>query len=409
MQTSFSARAFVTALFFVLGVGFIAETALMYYEFRSTGLAFAMASFDAELFIFFPTAGIAALFAFWRAGCVVTDAYWRRVRLGKLIYVAAFLIAAAGAFLLSDSFRAGADRSWWEIAPSALMTDAGEPPGCEPGECSRAPIIDAHQSVRAAARDGGGLARFSLSCETTVSSRFSAEEADDEPNYCFAAGEPLTRAQCCAARQEFREAVAARHAEAPSRLYYIHLFALPMKIFFLFMLLGIGVMLVRRRRSLEFYYGDAMEDVERALPIGGALMLIWPLMNNAYVQSWDLLFGAEDAGSYRVLAPLYMLGFAGWAMVMMFYYFRRYPDTLEFFAKASGVALAAFGIFQYEQIISYINAFLGAGADVLSLTVFAVAVVFFIWQVFADDEDPAREGDAGPPSVPSRDELERDR
>lgn len=393
MTVSIGARVFATTVFVVLGLSFLVDTAFMAWEF-GPDLRVPIAAFHPQLFLFFPTAGLVALAAFWRAACVVTDAYWRRVRLGKIIFVFAILLGMAGTYVIDDSFRSGASRVWWEVSPDLLRADTGEPAGCAPGECRRAPVIAAHQAVRAASRERGGLLEYAIDCRDDAVASFNVGEVQG-PLYCFAAGEEMSPADCCAARQRLLDAVQELHRESPSMLSLVHRITLPLKLFFLFILLGLGVMLVRRRKLLERHYSSYMDEVERNAPLGALAMLVWPAMNQAFTQSWDTLFGVAEAGSYRVFAPLYMLAFGGWALVILFYYFRRYPDTLEMFAKVFGVALAAIGVVRYDDIIAYVNGFLGAGADVVSISVLGAAALFFIWQVFAkeeaDEDAPAEE------------------
>lgn len=386
MNAQWPAKAFVTLIFVVLGASFVLETAWLFYEFDD--LAMAMATFDAELFIFFPLAGLAALAAFWRAGVVLTDLYWRRLRnRGRAFFAIGLAAAGFSAFYIAESFQLDPSRSWWEVAPQALAADAGAPAGCEPGECDRAPVIDAHQSVRWAAREPTGLASFTLNCTQEPLTRFRASLTTESTElYCFASGAPMSQAECCAARAGFRDAVNALHAEAPSQLHYVHRIALPLKVFFLIMLLGIGLLLLRRRAALERWYAEDMTFVERNIPFGGALMLLWPLMNQAYLQAWSLLYGAEQGSAYSGAAPLYTLGFGAWFLVLIFYYFRRYPDTMELFAKVFGVVLAAVGIAQYDQIISYVSRFAVAGAGVVPVAVLGVVVVGVFLQMISSDE-----------------------
>lgn len=386
MSAHWSAKAFVTLVFIVLGATFIAETAWLFYEFDE--LAMAMATFDAELFVFFPLAGVGALIAFWRPAVVLTDLYWRRLKLrGRAFFAIGLIAAGFGAYSVAEAFRSDPSRSWWEVAPETLVVDTGAPANCEPGACSRAPVVDAHQAIRWAARQTGGLAQYSLNCTTEALPRFRANlEPESALNYCFASGAPMTQADCCRARAAFRSAVNAMHDAAPSRLHDVHGVALPLKIFFLIMLLGIGLLLLRRRTSLERYYAADMPLVERSIPFGGGLMVLWPFMNNAYLEAASLLYGAEQSSVYSGMASLYTLGFGAWFLMLVFYYFRRYPDTMEMFAKIFGIVLAAVGIAQYEQIISYVSAFAVAGADMVSVAVLTVAVVAVVLQILARDE-----------------------
>jgi len=385
-------RIAVSIVFVALGLSFIAETAIMAWEYR-TPLALPMAAFDSHLFIFFPVFGLIALFAFWRAATVLVDAYWRYVRLGKLVLLVGLLFAGGVSAYMTMLFQDSANRQWWEVAEPALMADAGEPAGCLPPDCARAPIVAAYSAVRLQARADTGFTGLVDGCQDENMSVFRPSE--DRVNFCFATGAPETVSACCAAKKRFKAAVSDLQAENPSLTYQVHHWLLPFKIFFLLMLLGIGVMLARRRRVLEAHYPRIMEHVERTIPIGGLSMMLWPLMNHAFTQSFDLLYGAGAQGAFRVSAPLYTLAFGGWAMILMFYYFRRYPEATERAAKLIGALLAGLSILNYDAILAWVSRFLGAGANVVSITVMLVIAVFLAWETLfhADDDDSEASAD----------------
>ncbi len=353
-----------------------------------------MASFESQLFLFFPTFGLIGLFAFWRAGVVIVDAYWRRIRGGKLIFVGAVLALVGVSAFLAYTFQSAPNRMWWEVAKPALLADEGEPAGCTPPDCDRAPIVEAYSAVRLLARDDDGLAGLAEECEAENMSAFRPQE--ERVNFCFVTGAIETVADCCAAKIRFKQAVVDLHEEAPSLTHYVHKYLLPLKVFFLLMLLVIGVTLARRRRTLELHYPSAMEQVERTMPVGALSMMLWPLMNQAYAQSFDMLFGAGGSGAFRVTAPLYTLAFGGWAMVLMFYYFRRYPKATEGAAKVIGGLLAGVGIIQYEAVLAWVNHFLGAGASVVSIAVMLVIAAFLTYETLFHVEDPYDEDDSKP-------------
>ena len=75
-------RAVVFALYGVLGLAFVAETAVLAWEFWDYGW-FSFLTQDSHLFLFFPTFGIVALAAFYVPSCAFVDLYWRHVRLGQ--------------------------------------------------------------------------------------------------------------------------------------------------------------------------------------------------------------------------------------------------------------------------------------------------------------------------------------
>jgi hypothetical protein len=267
-----------------------------------------------------------------------------------------------------------------------LVADQGEPAACQPPDCIRAPITEAYASVREAARTDGGLADLSEECDDAAQNAFRIVEA--RQNFCFVTGKFQPVQECCEAKLGFKAAVNALHAEQPSLTHYVHKYLMGLKVFFLLMLLGIGITLARRRQTLERAYPRTMEQVERTMPIGGLSMLLWPLMNQAYTQSFDMLYGAGGTGAFRVTAPLYTLAIAGWAMILLFYYFRRYPKATEGAAKAIGALAAGIGIVKFDVILAYVNHFLGAGSHVVSVAVVCVVVLFLIYETLFHQENP---------------------
>lgn len=387
--TALGSRLVVSLAFVLLGASFIAETAVMVWEYREP-LALPMAAFDSHLFLFFPVFGIIALFAFWRAAVVLVDAYWRYVPWGKLVLFVGVLIGAGVSAYMTYLFSEGGNRQWWEIEKPALLADAGEPAGCAPPNCDRAPIVAAYSAVRLQARSETGLTGLAESCADESRSVFRPVE--DKVNFCFATGAPETVTACCTAKEGFKEAVGALQVDHPSFTYRVHHWLLPFKVFFLLMLLMIGVMLARRRLVLESHYPRMMKHVERTMPIGALSMMLWPLMNQAFTQSYDLLYGAGDAGAFRVSAPLYTLAFGGWAMILMFYYFRRYPKETEGAAKVIGALVAGLSVLNFDTILAWVNRFMGAGANIVSIAVMAVIAAFLMWEtLFHGGDDDARE------------------
>ena len=77
------ARIFVFLVYLLLGLSFLATTAVLAHEFWESGwLDFV--TMDSHLFLFFPTLGIVALLAFYTPSCALTDLYRHHVPLGKL-------------------------------------------------------------------------------------------------------------------------------------------------------------------------------------------------------------------------------------------------------------------------------------------------------------------------------------
>lgn len=386
LSVSIGARVFVTAVFVALGLSFFVETGNLAVEFRADGLWLDLASFYSQNFLFFPVAGTLVLVAFWRPACLVVDAYARGVvGFGRLILAVGFVLAGVGSWQLSDLFARAPDRSLFEVAPAQLAADKGGEELCGGQACPRAPVLTALREVRLAA------ARQTLSDVTgrcgPTRTTFLDEEDGRQP-YCFVSGQRMASEACCQARANFIGAVNALHASEASRAAQVHRLGLPLKVFFLLILVGVGVMLARRRKRLERLYGREMDAFDLSLPLGALIMMIWPVTNSAFTHSYDALFGDGSGGStYRVLAPLYSLGFMVWALALVFYYLRKFGERAEATAQAAGVGVAVVGVVQYDSLVGYVNKTIGAGASVSSLIVFAVGLWLVAWVVMLHDDD----------------------
>jgi hypothetical protein len=156
---------------------------------------------------------------------------------------------------------------------------------------------------------------------------------------------------------------------------------MPVKIFFLLLLLGIGILLVQYRKGLERLHGATPSGISFGLALGGAVMLVWPLLNAAYLQTMSLLTGSGSASAYTVVAPLIALGFAAWTLLLVFFHLRSYPSQIEYAAKVGGFIAAAVGVFRYEEITNYLARTLGVGGGLVAIIVFAVGVGALILSV----------------------------
>ncbi|MBC8051266.1 MAG: hypothetical protein H7X92_14135, partial [Chitinophagales bacterium] len=146
----------------------------------------ALATLNSHLFLFFPTLGVLALFAFYIPACVFVDLYWRRIPYGRLRFV-----LGAAALIALSFYAAGITRSaapaLWQIAPQALQSDNGGAEVCAPyttvsrtcETCgvdniaperictTRQPMLKAVREVRQVARQSFGLSPFVSACSTS--------------------------------------------------------------------------------------------------------------------------------------------------------------------------------------------------------------------------------------------------
>ena len=271
------------------------------------------------------------------------------------------------AFAAAAVFSGPGARSIYEISPGALAADTAEP--------GRLAIPDALITLNILADGPGGLSPYQARCDSEWL-RFSP--IADEERMCLPAGQRMSVADCCAAKARFRTHINTLQAEAPSYLSKVHTVVLPIKSFFLLMLLAIGILLVRFRRALLKRYGERVEDVSFGLAVTGIVMMAWPLLNAAYLETMALLTGDGSSGAYTVFAPLIALGFGIWALLLIFFHLRTYPSQIEYAARIGGFIAAAIGVLRYEEITGFLIANLGVGAGIVAIIVFAVMILALV-------------------------------
>lgn len=383
-MTHIGSRIAVTSFFAVLYLAFLAEIGVLFHEFSPQGLAIPMATLFAHNFLFFPIAGLLALIAFWRPAVLLADSLGTgKIKRGWMTLALVAGVIAGLAFLLSSAFAASNTRSIFEVSPVAIHAD--ESRESEDAAARRASIGEALLQLHIMADIDGGLQSFQSRCEADWL-RYGI--AADQEKLCFPTGTVTSVAACCRARTDFRTHVNTLQAESPSLLARVHRIVLPFKMVFLLTLLFIGILLVWLRKPLTEHYGKAVQQVSFPLAAGGALVLLWPLMNAAYLSTSALLTGDGVSNAYRVTAPLFALGFGVWAMLLIFFHLRTYPSHIETALKSAGAIAAAIGVFRYEEIVNYLTRTLGVGGGLVAVAVFTVAVASLIAAVIMGVKPP---------------------
>jgi tRNA A37 threonylcarbamoyltransferase TsaD len=169
-----------------------------------------------HLFFFYPVFGILALAAFYLPAVIFTDLYWRHLPYGKLRY-ALGTIVVAGLSLFLAKLLDTEPRALWEISPSALAADRGEPQGCaaSSGACRRVPIVSPLADLRREGQSRLGLSKFARSCLVDRMLEFPDEM--DKERYCFPAGAKLKGAACCEAQRLFRNEITRLQSDPAQR------------------------------------------------------------------------------------------------------------------------------------------------------------------------------------------------
>lgn len=362
-------RASVFVIFAILGASFLTILAALVYEFQNSGWQ-ALATIYSQLFLFFPTFGILALCAFYFPACVFLDMYWRHIPMGRARVVMGGIVLVVGSFAIAQPLLTGVP-AIWQIKPEVIKADRGEPPGCLENQqsCARLPTLAAVSKMQEVSRSRVGLGPFGRDCAWTEEEYLPVPEDFQEPRYCFATGQMASGSECCAAQASFRDHMWTLYEPPENRALTgkVHEWVLPFIIFFLLVVFVIGLMLVIRRRSLDEYYGKYLNRLERGVLVGAFAMMFWPLSNHAYIQSSAAIFGGSSRSLFVTLAPVFSLLFGLWALMLFFFFLRRYKQDVETVGKIGGVIVSGIAFLRYEELIGYFERLAGSGADSLSL------------------------------------------
>jgi hypothetical protein len=358
------ARIFVAIIFVLLGASFIASSALLIYEFQRAEW-FALVATHSYLFFFFPVLGILALVAFYLPSVIFTDLYWQHLPYGKLRYLLGVVVVAAAAFGFAK-YLDKPPRSIWEATPAALLADRGDQAS------RRVPILEAMADVREKSQSRIGLSSFARPCSPDP----LLEIPDDmtKERYCFPAKARLNGTACCAVQAKFTEAVGRLQANPATRSLSAQVDAwlfLPLKVFFVLIVVAIGLLLAVWRDRIDTHYREFVPQLERGVIIGAFAMLFWPAMDYGYQQTANVLFGRADAGPQIRLS----LVIAPWALLLLFYFLRRLGKQGEMIGQISGVIVAAVAVLRYEQLNDWVGRLFGSGMDekmMIAQAVFAV-------------------------------------
>jgi len=364
------ARIFVTIAFVLLGVSFIASTALLIDEFRSVDW-FTMVVAHSYLFYFFPVLGLLALLAFYLPSVVFTHLYWNHLPYGRLRFLVGLVVVAAAAYGFAR-YLDKPPRSIWEVSPSALLADKAEG--------GRVAILDALADLREKAQTRVGLSSFARTCAADPLLEEPEEMA--KKRYCFPARAHLTGAECCNVQSQFAKAVLSLQQNPATHSTSAELDALvflPLKVFFVLIVVAIGALLAVWRDRIDQHYPDLVPRLERGIIIGAFAMLFWPAMDYGYQQTANALFGRMEAGPQLRLS----LVIAPWVLLLLFYFLRRLGKQGELIGQISGVVVAAVAVLRYEQLNDWVGRLFGIGADrsilILQAALAVVGLVVLLW------------------------------
>lgn len=407
MRISRNSQGIVAVLFILMGLSFLATTGVLYWEFRDHNW-FTIAAFHSHLFIFFPTFGILALVAFFLPASALLDLYWnhpREAKGGRL----RFTIWTVGLVLLSAVIAralVGGDLPavWW-LKPQTLAADMGEPAGCVANpannqtECLRFPVLESVAEVRRQSQIRTGLSQFVRECKPDPLVETPMELV--QKRYCFVTKTRLTAAECCLAQERFKVAMKQFYGNETTHAVTltVHTALLPLKVFFLLMILAIGILLAMWRRTIDRLYKPYTAKLERGILIGALAMLMWPVSNHGFLQSQSLLFGRIGDDLYTSISPIMSGAFLVWALLLVLFFFRRDARDVEAAGKiGGGIASLVFAL-KYQEIIDYATRFFGSGANPVELAVLGGLMVTGLVILF--NAVPLGHANVPPPPGPS--------
>ncbi len=369
---------FVAIVFTALAAAFMVSTGSVIWEFYDTGLVPILTA-HSYLFIFFPTLGIVALVAFYIPAVVFTDLYMQHARHGKLRFAIGTVVVVALSLWFAEQLNQTHLRSIWEISPRALQNNQAAPPLCQPadGPCPK-PILTVFDDLRAKALARSRISQFIRDCNPDPLMESSPERG--ALRYCFPAGAMLDAPACCAVQQTFSSQVLGLWAnvETRSQAASIDRYLLPAKSFFIIVIILIGVFLVCWKKTLQRHYGPYLRAMERGLQVGAGVMLFWPVMDYAYQQISDFLYGSD--GQFPLRLSLVILP---WALIVTGYFADRIAIELPNLVRAVGGALSVIAFVRYDAVNDWSSKAMGHGASAVNFIVLiAVSLALIVWLLY---------------------------
>ena len=99
------------------------------------------------------------------------------------------------------------------------------------------------------------------------------------------------------------------------------------------------------------------------------------------------LYGSAAESGYRAAAPYFTFAFGAWAMLLLFFFYRRRDKDMEALGRLAGIAAGAIAVFKYDLIIDVFVRVFGSGATAVTLSGLTVAAVFAIIALFVQTSE----------------------
>lgn len=374
-EISSGAWLFVGLVFGLLAVTFVGQTAVLIWEFWDVDW-FNIAAVNSHLFLYFPTFGLLALCAFYVPAAVFVDLYWRKLSYGKLRFIAGNVVVIAGALFIAQQFTRGEVPAIWWLHPTTLEADRKATPGCRDGQaCPRVSVLAALKSVREVSQTRVGLSPFVRTCDPDPLIEQPAENT--LRRHCFATMSRMAAADCCRAQAKLTTDLVALYSREPAHSLTgdVHALLLPFKIYFMLVVLSIGMLLAIWRRVVDRLYTSFVTRIERGILVGAVAIVLWPIANHAFLQASESLYGKIGQGAYGSFSPVFSLAFGAWAILLVMFFFRQHERDLEAAGKIAGAVGGAIAVLKYNEIIDFAVRFVGAGSSPFELAVLGSVLI----------------------------------
>lgn len=421
-------RLFVLFMFAALSLSFFATTLTLASEFWDDARWVDFLAIDSHLFIFFPTFAIIALIAFYVPSCALVDLYWHHVRFGRVRFTFGFLVFAAAAWGIASGILSSPNKPIWEIDPASLRQDKGEPPGCAAAgtRCKRLPFLHAVTNLRAVSQQRTSLKPFVRTC--LPDPLIDRNVQLGPKRFCIAStplsAEPLLTAdaQCCQSQEALVKAIrritgkgrpasvggANQMLLAPLRIFQprsaastqsltgqVHALLLPLKVFFLLILLAISLLLTLQYKGIQANYKSSLAKLEIGVLIGTFATLFFPLMSQAFLFSNEALVGEFGFGTFSRIVPTLSFLFGVWTLLIILFFYRERDKEVELLGKISGAAAGVVALVQYESIVGFLVLAVGSGAKWYALAFLAgiaLMIALLIMWLIARPGKPGEDG-----------------
>lgn len=399
MKLPWGPRLFVIFIFSIFYAAFVSLPIQLSQEFAGTDWL-SIALFHSYLFVFYPLFGFVVLVAFYMPAVVFTHFYWTHVRFGPARFLIGFFVLAIASIAFSSILLLGQPRAVWELAQDIPASAANVSSTCEAtGKgCAAGPFLSPMFAVRAASLERIGLKPFARDCNPDPLIEPPADAMSKRQ--CFLIGERTDAATCCKVQKTFAKKATANYINLQqvkaynwdrvisvdmaqkSLTGYVHALTLPIKTFFILVIIAIAILLVAWHKSIKKFYEPCMPKIERGLIVGAVAMLFWPLMEYAYAQSGGVLFGNWRSG-VNLKASVVVLP---WAVLIAIYFLRSRGFGL--FSQLGSVIGALFAALQYDQLTNLAVRYTGSGAGWLELgMMLLVAFAGLVIILWPRDED----------------------